>query len=114
MYMTCSQASPCLKMESPRPYCTVVFVTPAESRNACALNAGVLNAGTFATPLEDRLGSMGQAWHAAGPCRCAQQHRRPLWSGVTIAHGRNQAPGGKRFTHAAHTTRTTRTHLVRR
>src|SRR4030095_14219216 len=48
MYMTCSPASPCVKTASPRPYCTMVFGTPADSRNACALNTGV----AFAAPLE--------------------------------------------------------------
>src|SRR5438445_5568535 len=38
MYMTCLQTSPCVNTASPRPYFTMVFATPAESRNTCALN----------------------------------------------------------------------------
>src|SRR4051794_11248037 len=37
MYMTWSQGSPCLKIDSPRRYRAIVFATPAESRKPCAL-----------------------------------------------------------------------------
>ena len=40
MYMTCSHGSPCVKIVSPRPVLDDVLATPAESRNACALNTG--------------------------------------------------------------------------
>ena len=57
MYMTCSQASPCVKMTSPRAYWLMVFGTLADSRNVCASNAGPAFATplVFATPLKDDL-----------------------------------------------------------
>src|SRR5437773_3151562 len=76
MYMTWSQASPCAKMASPRAYWTMVFATPAESRNVCALNAG-----TFIAPLKrfarlkGFLDSIHEAWHTAGVGICAQRNR---------------------------------------
>src|SRR5258706_1396806 len=38
MYITCVHTSPCVKTTSFRAYCTSVFATPDESRNAWALN----------------------------------------------------------------------------
>src|SRR4026209_1380727 len=40
MYSTLLQGSPCLKMTSAARYSTIVRATPAESRNAWALNVG--------------------------------------------------------------------------
>src|SRR4051794_30948716 len=37
MYITLSPASPCAKIDSFRPYSTIFFDSPAESRNAFAL-----------------------------------------------------------------------------
>src|SRR5688572_3161521 len=41
MYMTLRHRSPCEKMASARPYSTIRFDRPGESRNACALKLGV-------------------------------------------------------------------------
>src|ERR1043165_4239919 len=39
MYSTCSHTSPWPKITSPRRYLAIFLERPAESRNACALNA---------------------------------------------------------------------------
>src|SRR5437667_47433 len=41
MYITLWQRSPCEKMAWARPYSTICFESPAESRNACALKIGM-------------------------------------------------------------------------
>src|SRR5206468_13082006 len=71
MYRTCSQASPCVKIVSPRPYSTTVFRIPDESRKPCALNAGT----ALVPPRDAFLTSMLQACHLAGRSTCAQMNR---------------------------------------
>src|SRR5713226_10456222 len=49
-------------MVSPRPYATIFFESPGESRNACASNSGA----AFALARDVEV-STPQLWHAAGP-----------------------------------------------
>ena len=71
MYEIFSQASPCLKMVSPRPYSKMVLAIPDESRKARALNNG-----TARLPKREAFRAfIDRALHAAGPRTCAQKNR---------------------------------------
>src|SRR4051812_8751833 len=63
MYMTLWPRSPCEKMACDRPYSTICFDSPAESRNACALKAGI------------RL-AISREYAGEARNTCAQRHTR--------------------------------------